>query len=61
MTMPSGRKLTVIDQDPSSRTYICLIDTQDIAGYEKLSAKELMAQRMVEFREEFLIKHYKEA
>jgi hypothetical protein len=61
MTMPSGRKLTVIEQDPTSRTYICLIDTQDIVGYEKMSAKELIAERMVEFTEEFLIKHHKES
>lgn len=59
--MPSGRKLTVIDQDPVMRTYICLIDVTDIKGYQHMSAKELMAERMVEFKEEFLIKHYKEA
>ena len=61
MMMPSGRRLTVIEFDSTSRTYICLLDAQDIEGYEQMSAKELMAQRMVEFREEFLIKHYKEA
>jgi hypothetical protein len=51
----------VIEFDETSHTYICLLDAQDIEGYEHMSAKELMAQRMVEFKEEFLIKHYKEA
>ena len=61
MVMPSGRMLTVIDQDLASRTYTGLIDAQDIEGYQHMSARELMAERMVEFREDFLIKHYKEA
>jgi hypothetical protein len=59
--LPSGRKLTVIEQDRISHNYICLIDCEDIEGYEKMSAKELMAERVVEFREQFLIKHFKEA
>jgi hypothetical protein len=59
--MPSGRRLTVIDHDVESHTYTCLIDTQDIDGFQRMSARELMAERMVEFREDFLIKHYKEA
>jgi hypothetical protein len=51
----------VIEQDRISHNYICLIDCEDIEGYEKMSAKELMAERVVEFREQFLIKHFKEA
>lgn len=39
---------------------MCLIDTQDIEGYESMTRRELLAARIVEFTPAFLLKHCKE-
>ena len=58
--MPSRRWITVVDFDTARHTYICLYDAEDIEGYQDMNHQELMAARVVEFTDTFLLNRFEE-